>query len=240
MRQHRDYVAERLFSVMAFCVMRCPVDASMRDFSLTRAAALQQSKASEGSTNLRHRNFRAGTRGSLGQPGGRCAGGVADRSAPDPGETRPGPLGPPGTRSGGRLFGSPSARQPECPCCSPSPAGPGLGPHRAGRRLFPVDHRHRPAKAVSEQRPHPASAMSSSPRCGGPRPCRALDEPRRALRPRPAEAAVTLTAFLTALHRPAPHEAPAGRGRSGPPADTRAHTPARVGRRGPGQSGQGR
>jgi aminoglycoside phosphotransferase (APT) family kinase protein len=37
---------------------------------------------------------------------------------------------------------------------------------------------------------------------------------------RAAEAADALAAFLTALHRPAPDEAPAGRGRGGPLADT--------------------
>ncbi|MGW4434534.1 aminoglycoside phosphotransferase family protein [Streptomyces sp. NPDC004596] len=40
---------------------------------------------------------------------------------------------------------------------------------------------------------------------------------------RPAQAAVTLAAFLTALHRPAPEAAPAGRDRGGPLADTAGH-----------------
>lgn len=42
----------------------------------------------------------------------------------------------------------------------------------------------------------------------------------RAPATRPAEAAVTLAGFLTALHRPAPDGAPTGRGRGGPLADT--------------------
>ncbi|MDV9194701.1 phosphotransferase, partial [Streptomyces sp. Wh19] len=41
----------------------------------------------------------------------------------------------------------------------------------------------------------------------------------RAPATRPAEAADTLAAFLTALHRPAPDGAPVGRGRGGPLAD---------------------
>ncbi|MCT2591260.1 aminoglycoside phosphotransferase family protein [Streptomyces sp. N2-109] len=45
----------------------------------------------------------------------------------------------------------------------------------------------------------------------------------RAPATRAAEAAVTLAAFLTALHRPAPDEAPAGRGRGGRLADTAEH-----------------
>ncbi|MFF9899230.1 aminoglycoside phosphotransferase family protein [Streptomyces longispororuber] len=42
----------------------------------------------------------------------------------------------------------------------------------------------------------------------------------RAPATRPAEAAAALAGFLTALHRPAPAEAPAGRDRGGPLADT--------------------
>ncbi|MGW2512104.1 aminoglycoside phosphotransferase family protein [Streptomyces scopuliridis] len=45
----------------------------------------------------------------------------------------------------------------------------------------------------------------------------------RAPATRAAEAAVALAAFLTALHRPAPDEAPAGRDRGGPLADTAEH-----------------
>ncbi|MFI9724020.1 aminoglycoside phosphotransferase family protein [Streptomyces sp. NPDC052396] len=45
----------------------------------------------------------------------------------------------------------------------------------------------------------------------------------RAPATRPAEAAVTLAAFLTALHRPAPKGAPAGRDRGGPLADVAEH-----------------
>ncbi|MFF3164465.1 MULTISPECIES: aminoglycoside phosphotransferase family protein [unclassified Streptomyces] len=45
----------------------------------------------------------------------------------------------------------------------------------------------------------------------------------RAPATRPAQAAVTLAAFLTALHRPAPEAAPAGRDRGGPLAGTAGH-----------------
>ncbi|MDQ0988888.1 aminoglycoside phosphotransferase family protein [Streptomyces sp. V3I7] len=45
----------------------------------------------------------------------------------------------------------------------------------------------------------------------------------RAPATRAAEAAVTLAAFLTALHRPAPDEAPAGRDRGGPLTGTAEH-----------------
>ncbi|MFD9903131.1 phosphotransferase [Streptomyces sp. NPDC059063] len=45
----------------------------------------------------------------------------------------------------------------------------------------------------------------------------------RAPATRPAEAAAALAAFLTALHRPAPDGAPAGRDRGGPLADTADH-----------------
>ncbi|MEW2131881.1 aminoglycoside phosphotransferase family protein [Streptomyces sp. NPDC005435] len=45
----------------------------------------------------------------------------------------------------------------------------------------------------------------------------------RAPATRPAEAAATLAAFLTALHRPAPEDAPVGRDRGGVLADTAEH-----------------
>ncbi|MFH9065006.1 phosphotransferase [Streptomyces coeruleorubidus] len=87
-----------------------------------------------------------------------------------------------------------------------------------GAHLAPLA---RPAPAVADPRPAaPHRALRALPRPWIVTTWVQGEPADRAPATRPAESAEALAAFLTALHRPAPHDAPLGRGRGDPLSDS--------------------
>lgn len=99
---------------------------------------------------------------------------------------------------------------------------------RSADALLRMEHAWLPGLAPHLPLPIPVPQRLGEPSERFPRPWLVTTwvpgEPAdRAPATRPAQAAVTLAAFLTALHRPAPEAAPAGRDRGGPLAGTAGH-----------------
>ncbi|MGW1587891.1 aminoglycoside phosphotransferase family protein [Streptomyces sp. NPDC002386] len=99
---------------------------------------------------------------------------------------------------------------------------------RSADALLRKEHAWLPVLAPHLPLPVPVPQRLGEPTARFPRPWLVTTwvpgEPAdRAPATRPAGAAVTLAGFLTALHRPAPDHAPAGRDRGGPLADTAGH-----------------